>query len=475
MRICSTLAAATALAALSIPALTLQAEAKNCDWRISGAFNVEHQLDEMKDKFGMKQPLRNIEVRVSGRTGTAVPWGSWGTVRTNGDGEFSLSKNKTCADRYFKVEVKFEDSEIELRHEHSTIPANKKVLWYEAWNSENLGNKKPPSLVELGTLTFGPGTGISGNHERADFQVYRHAELWTVYKFLNDVLEGYGPEYDFERKLVVKYPHNSQLVGEAEASYVNPVTRVTYIHKDGPHDSFKMETLIHEAAHALFYDKFHGEACLTWDLVLTHDTHDLAPNSCSAFHEGAADAFQQRFSFEQFGTAMELPDNRASLASGVGLGEAVPRPNLVERLDEGWTSIFMAMMNEDLGRLEFGTADGTPGAARRGSFVGACSEPKVNLKRMIKVFLSNSEKGFFKDLTQDETRMDPFLSRAAAILANFDEEHANAISAAHDSRLDSEPSDFLCEAVEVVKGDPVGGDLLNPSSGPPRRRGSFKN
>ncbi len=58
-----------------------------------GSFNVEHQLDEMADKFGKKQPLRNIQVKVSGKTGTALPWGEWGTVRTNGDGEFTLSKN----------------------------------------------------------------------------------------------------------------------------------------------------------------------------------------------------------------------------------------------------------------------------------------------------------------------------------------------------------------------------------------------
>ncbi|WP_282605684.1 hypothetical protein [Pelagibius sp. Alg239-R121] len=463
MHIYKTIFSAAVLIALAIPA-----QAKKCDWRITGKFNVEHQLDEMEQKFGQKQPLRNIQVKISGKTGSALPWGEWGTVRTNSDGEFSLSKSKSCADRYFKVQVKFEDNELELRHEHSTIPTNKKVKWYEAWNSANLGNKKPPSRVDIDTLTFGRGAGISGNHERADFQVYRHAEMWTVYKLLIDVLEDFGPEYGFEGKLIAKYPHNSLLAGDAEASYTNPITKVVYIHKDGNTDDFNMDTLIHEAAHRLFYTKFYGEGCLTWDLILTFDTHDLAPNSCSAFHEGAADAFQQRFEFEQFGEEMELPDNRARLASGSGMAAAVPRPNLVERLDDGWTSIFMSMMNEGLGRLKFGSADEASGRARQGSFLGTCSTPKVNLKRMIKIFLSNSEKGFFRDLTQDETRMGPFLARADALLANFDEDHAAAISAVHDSRLESEPSDFMCEAAEVVRGDKPR-DLSDRITGPVTR------
>ena len=72
---------------------------------------------------------------------------------------------------------------------------------------------------------------------------------------------------------------------------------------------------------------------------------------------------------------MPLPYDRARLAQGGGaLAQPVPTPALVERLDEGWSSILLAMMRDDLGRLEFGTADGTPGyAAPRPSSAPATS------------------------------------------------------------------------------------------------------
>ena len=428
--------------------------AKQCDWRISGRLNVEHELPEMQAKFGNKQPLHNIQVKLSAKTGSALPWGEWDTVRTNSDGEFSIHKEKSCADRYFKIEVKFDDATLELRHETSTSSLTK-VKWYEAWNSANLGNKKPPSTVDLGTLTFGPGAGIAGNHERADFQVYRHAQLWTVMKLLMNTVADFGEEYAVEGKVEVKYPHESAVAGDGQASYTNPLgfSKVIYIHKGVNGDHFNMFTIAHEFGHRLFYDKFDGEGCLTWDLILTHDTHDMASNSCPAHHEGLAAAFQERFEFEQFGEPMGRPMNRAKMKA-----RGLRRPDQLERLDDGWHSIFRAMMDENLGRLNFGTADDPSGDASYG-FIGECTVPKVNLKRLIKIYLADGDKGFFRDMTKDETRMEPFLSRAAAILANFDEDHRDAIAAAHDSRLDSEPADFMCEKRVITKepGDLSGG------------------
>ncbi len=54
----------------------------------------------MAARFGETQPLKNIQVKLSGREGSALPWSEWDTVRTNGDGEFTVSRNKSCVDRY---------------------------------------------------------------------------------------------------------------------------------------------------------------------------------------------------------------------------------------------------------------------------------------------------------------------------------------------------------------------------------------
>jgi hypothetical protein len=457
------------IAAAGLAALAAPAGAAQCDWRIEGVLEVEHQLTEMKTKFGESSPLANIEVKVSGKTGSALPWGEWGTTRTNSKGEFSVGKNKSCADRYFKVEVQFQDAEIELRHENATSSLDK-VKWYEAWNSANFGNKRHPNVVDVGTLRFGPGAGVAGKSERGDFQVYRHAEMWSVYKLLNAVLEDYGPEYDFERKLIVKYPHNSWIVGDnVEGSYFNPITKIGYIHRDPNSDDFSMSTLIHEALHGWAYDKFDGEGCLTWDLVLTHDTHDLAANSCPAFHEGFADAAQERFEYEQFGETMQLPYDRARLAQGGGLlSQPIPRPNLVERLDEGWSSVLLSMMNEHLATLKFGDADDTPGFASAGSFLGECNNPAVTLQRLMKVFLADASHGYLRDLDKDETSMRQFLNRADAILANFDPEHVDVIIDMHDSRKTGEPSDVLCEKF-VLEHQQAPGQLSDVVFGPLRR------
>ena len=70
-------------------------------WTITGRLRVrESEIDgESHDR-----PLKGIEVRVSASDiGGDGPWTEWGRVRTDADGDFSVSETNNGRNRFFRV------------------------------------------------------------------------------------------------------------------------------------------------------------------------------------------------------------------------------------------------------------------------------------------------------------------------------------------------------------------------------------
>ncbi len=403
--------AAPALFALALGVAlthTAPAIAKDCDWKVSGKISSLNLLSELKTKFGSKSYLENLEVKVSAKEKVLGIWGTWNAwnmVRSNSSGSFTASNNKNCDERRFKVEVRFNDDDLEIHWEKSTQILNKDVKWYTV--HDETSGEHSASVVNLGEFSFG-----TNKLDLDDYDAHHHADIWQVYHMAIDQFKGMGAEFGFKNKIKVKYPHDSAIVGSAESSYANPITHHIYIHKDASTDHFNLVTMYHELFHVWIYEHFSGEGCLTESLVLTGSTHGIVNDPCVAFNEGTAEWGMGQLEQILFDITPELPRSRQNLksAGATNLG-------LVQRLDNGWQSLLSTITLPELGKYNFN------GTGTLISFLSplptGCSNPSNGFHKVLSVFLEHSDKGYPKLLSKNETTIETFLTRADAILVNF--------------------------------------------------------
>lgn len=449
----------TGFAVLAVVALALvharPGSAERCDWSVSGTLKVENaRLSKMRNKFGEVSPLENVLVKVSARTRVGLVWGTWNAwpkTRTDASGRFTVANRKNCAKRQIRVQVKFDDANLEIRHETATSSTTK-VKWYEVVNDGKSDRERTSSTVNLGTLEFQPG----GSLMLGDFEARRHAELWNFYQMIVDHMAAKGPSFAFESKIKVKYPHDSWIAGDilsntVEGSYCNPTTKVIYIHKDrnGPADDFDVETLAHELGHKWAYERFHGEICLTMDLIGNGDTHDLADDPCVAFHEGFAKFWQQHLESELLDQEIDLPYNRPRLNAGVGSPSTrLTNLSLMQRMDEGWWSTLTTMTTPLIHRYDFGTPGGSIGTGSislKSPWQAGCTSPDITFKNVLNVFQADAGAGYPEDLSRDDTTIAAFMDRADAIMTRkMDREDRDMYVALADPASSEQPSNSLC-------------------------------
>ncbi len=414
-------------------------QAKDCDWKVSGKISSLNLLPELKTKFGSKSYLENLEVKVSAKEkvlGIWGTWNAWNVVRTNSSGSFTASNNKNCDERRFKVEVRFNDDDLEIHWEKSTQILNKDVKWYTV--HDETSGEHPASIVNLGEFSFG-----TNKLDLDDYDAHHHADIWQAYHMAIEHFKGMSSEIAFKNKIKVKYPHDSAIVGSNEASYANPITHHIYIHKDSNSDHFDLGTMYHELFHVWIYDHFSGEGCLTESLVLTGNTHGLVNDPCVAFNEGTAEWGSEQLEQALFGITPELPLSRQTLknAGGTNLG-------LVQRLDIGWESLLSTITLPDLNKYNFNST-GTH-ISLQSPTPSNCSAPSNGFRKVLRVFLENPDVGFPKLLSKNETTIETFLSRADAILVNFGTTSVSDLLVRNlyrdlaDTSKTTQPSNVLC-------------------------------
>ena len=156
------LSMSSVLFALGAVALAPSVARASCDWTVKGKLAVDHRLDELEDAYGTSA-LANVQVKVSAKHKVAGVWGTWNDwpiVRTKADGSWSITEDKNCADRRFKVEVKFDDDIVEVRHRTATSSTTK-VKWYTILD-ETSGSHEDGTF-NLGTKTFASGGASTKN------------------------------------------------------------------------------------------------------------------------------------------------------------------------------------------------------------------------------------------------------------------------------------------------------------------------
>lgn len=437
------LGAGTLAAGLSLAA-PQEAQA-NCNWTVKGRLSVKHR--DVMQELGSVSDLENVQVKVSAMSKVAGvwsgKWGSWGTVRTDSAGNFSVSQSKGCGDRRFRVKVKFDDSDLEVRHEKATSSTTK-VKWYTVINDV----QRSSGTYDIGRRYF---DGVSA-HDLKDFEAWSHASIWVLYKKAIDRMKKMGPDFAFTTKIKVKYPHDGVAGNAAEESYANPTTKVIYIVKNSaPKDRLEPSTLLHELGHIWAYNHSQGEICLTEALVTTQNTHGIVDDHCVAFHEGFAEWWSEEMRRELLGTAMPLPKGRGWLANR-GAGTL----SKVQRFDDGWTSVFRTLRLEDIQRYDFNTSGDVE---TRTHLVGTCDLPKLGFKNVLNVFNASAAAGYDKKLVRNDTTIDAFLTRVTAIAAKFKTDHKSAYKKLVNPQRNEQPGALLCNEPTVT---PITPNLSKP-------------
>ncbi|MFO7567941.1 MAG: hypothetical protein R6X02_35195 [Enhygromyxa sp.] len=423
------------LGAVALAPLT--AQAAKCNWTVKGKLDVDHQLAELKQAYGTSA-LENVQIKVSAKHKVLGAWGTWNSwpiVRTKADGSWSVTQKKNCAKRRFKVEVKFQDDVVEVRHRTATSSTTK-VKWYTILD-ETSGSHSSGTF-NLGTKTFKAG----GARDLKDDEARAHADIWVLYKLAAAKAASFGSAYKFTTKIKVKYPHNSAVAPDSsEASYANPTTKVIYIFRsnDGTQDHFKVSTLLHELGHIWAYNHTSGEICLTETLVTTFNTHGTVNDPCVAFHEGWAEYFADEMKRALFGGTKTLPYARPMLVA-----KGLDTKSKVQHNDDGWWSVFHTLSTPDLHKYEFGTASSSTPNNRITATAAPqvnCSSPNISFKQMMSVF--NAGNGYDK-LSRSDTTIAKFFDRAAARLSNLSSSQSNSVEKLVNPASTVQPRDEFC-------------------------------
>lgn len=404
-------------------------------WTIRGRVEVRHLLPELVQILGAESPLAGITVKVSARSRVLMTWGtwnSWGTVVTGSDGSFSISKQKGSDRRQFKVRILFDSDRLRIKEGQETsisldsdgFPIDIEFDltdkdWHELHNDKDgaAPDGRRAGLHDLGTLRASPRL------------VREHADLWVLYGMVFDTFADMGPDFAFDRKIVVKYPMGIANNSAASASYSNPLNGHIYI-KDG---EFHSRTMIHELMHQVVYDRTTGEDGMAWQLVKHGTTHAVREATTFVpFHEAVADwsAYEvlrrisngtmTTFAEDNSQSNPQLPHTRAHL--GAALGDSERFLANVDFTERGWHSLFTLLVHPRMHRFDFNQPmdDTTPHYAleRRGLVAGSCTElsPDLTFRKVLAILNTHDDiPGADRRLGNDDLNFDDFLERARRV------------------------------------------------------------
>lgn len=453
------------------PSLSL---AKDCTWTVKGTLKVTHLLEELKDKY-IASYLKGVKVKVSAKEkviGVWGTWNSWDTVETNANGEFSVSKEKNCDERRFKVEFKFDNDELHV------IDYGWDTEWYTL-KEESSGEHKA-GTTHFGDMTIPSSLGDETNLAR------KQADIWVLYNKVFDQLASYGSSYKFTKKVEVKYPSNP--LGKDNGSYADPITQNVHIIKEDGNDDFRTDIMIHELMHIWAYQHVSGALGLATNLISTWDTHCTEQQSSIVFHEAFAEFAMQKLANEMF-AGHDLFDahetlalNKDALQEGLNCwayqtkilgirngfdpdgkdGSDVVDPfTSIEDMEDhefGWMSLFYTLTTPNLEDYSYTSTEATSKdlshtstrIAKKTMLNQCASVTGYALKDILKVFLANSSAGYDKNLKGAEMNFTDFMTRAAKIL-NFTDKKQAYLDLLNPAKT-TDTQDVLCAPILAPTG-----------------------
>jgi hypothetical protein len=367
----------------------------DCLWTVSGRIRVQ---DHEIQATNIYRDLSGIEVKVSGATvnfPTGPAFSSWGSVYTDDMGNFTLLASKTCADRFFRVEVRLENSDLRVINGSGSD-------WYRVYQS---GSRLPASTVNIGTRNFVDGTSSSDLSTPGN---YMRAVQWYVVKSAMDAMIDADPWFGFSTQIHVKYP-SVTLSGD---SYANGIEWTAHI-VSSQGDPL---TVLHEVMHLWNFN--HNSGTTNWADAIWGDwtTHGYQEEPNVAFHEGFAEFAAQALMNMLWGTGTSPAVTRAWVDGYLDPDEpagpgntGLDTPDMVQRNDIAVTRTLFLLTSPNLW---------PPG----GLLITCPSEPNLTVFDVLHVFQADPSEGWGTDWQVGTASYGLllFLDRADDILPAFD-------------------------------------------------------
>jgi hypothetical protein len=377
----------------------------SCDYTIKGRLTIRNpNVGGLRDG----DPIKGVWIAVSGRSwGT---WNEWDRVRTGPDGNFTVQHHE-CDDRTIKVEARFEADDLRVTGSGS-------VGWYVL---RETADAISPGTLDLGDEPFGGETG-----DQSTAQARIDAQTWMIYRKALDYMKSIG------------YPSLNKVTAHNPATLTTGLSATDPILHDihiDPDDTNKLDVLLHELGHAIMYPRVTGEGCLTFDAMLSGDTHQAQESSCVAFNEGFAEFFANKLE-QELNDAGDLeskgivttPLNRAKLEQTFGLDDL----GEVAKSDKGWEDVFRVLTTSDITSQTFGIRTDDPNYVGSYTPTGCSGRPTSidDLADALNVIDGMDVSG---------VSVASFLGRADNRLSAFDSADATAYMNAIDPSATSEP------------------------------------
>jgi hypothetical protein len=276
-------------------------------WNITGRLRVrESEIDGNSHD----RPLKGIEVKVSASDiGGDGPWTEWGIVRTDADGDFSVSEANNGRDRFFRVQARLRSADLEV--DDGTMEDVSSVdfadrNWRTVWKSSN---QLEGPAVSVGTRVVASGQSF----ELGDAIFRRQALIWYVLRSAIDRLEAEDPWFAITPKVVAVYPAHTVV----QTSY-NGSNGKIYLHQGQPDDDWRPEMV-------LYWLMLH------WHDYHTHGSRKLSGWPSAHFAFGFALFASKVLLHELWDRRLEAPRNRRTVAAGLALSTLEE----IEDTDEG--------------------------------------------------------------------------------------------------------------------------------------------
>jgi hypothetical protein len=403
-------------------------------WDITGKLQVKEA--EVSGVLTTR-PLANVEVEVMASNFGA--YASWGTARTNADGEFTLRNEKDQSKRKFKIKVRFADAELEI---NSGVLADIEEFISPAIVVFEHAHEVEGPHINIGTRTFESG----GNGELGLRDNRRRAIAWYVGKTLVNALEAHDPYFAFNGKIKVIYPANV-VSGQC---YANGVTRCVYIHSTATNDQWNVQVVLHEIFHLWNYDHNHGTANWFGAVVCPPDfnTHSQAERRPIAFHEGFAEYAAWEMLRELWGDepnstrTRQLPYTRYALVHDLHL-------DTIDEVEQNDLGVFRALCllgGRAIYQRRFGDKNTRLSTDPHPEPVDVADldcppNPKLTIWDVLKVFQANPSKGYSTEwqVGSNDYGVRRFIERAADVLDKLDEPTKDLLLSLIDPNSREEP------------------------------------
>lgn len=427
-------------------------------WTIRGKLKVRSQFPEVATAFGDSQgdvPLAGVRVRVSAKELSWDPdFENWGEVFTASDGSFTLTNMKDKSQRFFRVEVLFEDNKLSIYPgtgldlpgsgaiEDQTSAYLFKVHWMNVWQDQE---KKGPGVVDFHDLTF----SAEGGEERNNHDQRRHADLWFLTHKVMSHLDSLGDGLGFiEGRFGMKYPQNDPNVNDKEEeAYADPVRRIIFYIHNSQLDSFEIQTVMHELMHMRNYHHSTGELGLAWELLIHRSTHDGRQDvTWTGFHEASAETFKTELYRQLFGKGatiyMDEPAERRPFTRAFLKKKGIHILGDIDHFEYGWISTFNLLLCGKLDELDMNGS---------GEFAEPQPQPKVRIaKKSVQFSFADLLRAFdplppkFPDqIDISEMTLTGFFHRLSAVNPEFDATVQSAYKQILDPKETRQPYDLL--------------------------------